>query len=314
MKLTEAIKGFKFHCEFEKNLSKKTLEAYKIDLNQFKVFKDYKNINIKEFDKHKLKDYIQSLYALEFKPKTIKRKVAVLKALFTHLEFDEVIIISPFRKMRIRIKEPKMLPKIMELKEIRKILKFLYKLKKDYINKHTYSYKALIRDIVVIEILFSTGIRVSELCNIKTSNINLQTGTIKIKGKGDKERVIQICENEVKKILKEYYLYFDKNIEKTQYFLINRLGNKISEQSIRLMIKKYQKLSGIIKSITPHMFRHSFATLLLEEGVDIRYIQNMLGHSSISTTQIYTQVNMKQQRKILNTKHPRRNLTFVDGE
>lgn len=311
MKLTELIKDFKFHCEFEKNLSEKTIEAYKIDLNQFEQYKEYENLEIEKFDKHKLKDYIQSLYELNFKAKTIKRKLAVLKAFFSYLEFDEIILISPFRKMRISIKEPKTLPKTMELKEIIKILKFLYKIKESFNDKNIYSYKAIVRDIVIIEILFSTGIRVSELCNIKLNNINLQAGIIKIKGKGDKERIIQICDNEAKKILKEYFELFSEQIRKTNYFLINRLNKQISEQSVRLMIKKYQKISGIEKHITPHMFRHSFATLLLEEGVDVRYIQHMLGHSSISTTQIYTQVNMKHQKKILNTKHPRKNFNLV---
>lgn len=310
MKLKEVIKDFKFHCKFEKNLSNKTMEAYTIDLNQFEQFKDYKNLDIKEFDKHRLKDYIQSLYELDFKAKTIKRKVAVLKAFFTYLEFDEIILVSPFRKMRISIKEPTTLPKTMELKEIVKILKFLYKIKESFNDKNLYSYKVIVRDIAVIEILFSTGIRVSELCNIKLNNINLQAGIIKIKGKGDKERIIQICDNEAKKVLKEYFELFSEQIKKTKCFLINRLDKQISEQSVRLMIKKYQKISGIDKHITPHMFRHSFATLLLEEGVDVRYIQHMLGHSSISTTQIYTKVNMKQQKKILNSKHPRKGLNF----
>lgn len=312
MKLEEVIKDFKFHCKFERNLSNKTMEAYSIDLNQFEQFKDHKNLDINEFDKHKLKDYVQSLYELGFKAKTIKRKVAVLKAFFTYLEFDEIILVSPFRKMRISIKEPTTLPKTMELKEIVKILKFLYKIKESFNDKNLYSYKAIVRDIAVIEILFSTGMRVSELCNIKLNNINLQAGIIKIKGKGDKERIIQICDNEAKKVLKEYFELFSEQIKKTKYFLINRLDKQISEQSIRLMIKKYQKISGIDKHITPHMFRHSFATLLLEEGVDVRYIQHMLGHSSISTTQIYTKVNMKQQKKILNSKHPRKGLSFVN--
>ena len=312
MKLEEVIKNFKFHCKFEKNLSNKTMEAYGIDLNQFEQFKDYKNLDINEFDKHKLKDYVQSLYELDFKAKTIKRKVAVLKAFFTYLEFDEIILVSPFRKMRISIKEPTTLPKTMELKEIVKILKFLYKIKESFNDKNLYSYKVIVRDIVIIEILFSTGMRVSELCNIKLNNINLQAGIIKIKGKGDKERIIQICDNEAKKVLKEYFELFSEQIKRTKYFLINRLDKQISEQSVRLMIKKYQKISGIDKHITPHMFRHSFATLLLEEGVDVRYIQHMLGHSSISTTQIYTKVNMKQQKKILNSKHPRKGLNFVN--
>lgn len=311
MQLMKVIKDFKFHCEFEKNLSKKTLQAYEIDLSQFQQYQDYKSLDIDEFDKHKVKDYIHHLYEQGLKAKTIKRKVAVIKAFFTYLEFDEVILVSPFRKMKIQIKEPKLLPKTIELKEIIKILKFLYKKKEAFSNKDIYSYKALVRDLSIVETLFSTGMRVSELCNIKQSNINLQAGIIKIKGKGDKERVIQICDSEVKKILKEYSELFNDQIKHTKCFFINRFDNQISEQSVRLMIKKYQKMVGIDKHLTPHMFRHSFATLLLEEGVDVRYIQHMLGHSSISTTQIYTKVNMKQQKKILNTKHPRRNFNLV---
>jgi len=312
MQLASAIKNFNFHCEFEKNLSQKTMQAYRVDLRQFEQYKDYANSNIAEFDKYKLKDYVQDLYSQNLKAKTIKRKLAVLKALFTYLEFDEIIVISPFRKMKIQIKEPKQLPKTMELKEIQKILKYLYKLRVSFADKSIYSYGALVRDIVIIELLFSTGIRVSELCSIKCSNINLQTGVIKIKGKGDKERIVQICDSEAKKLLKEYWSLFSEEIELTQNLLVNRLGNPISEQSVRLMIKKYRQLTGIGRNITPHMFRHSFATLLLEEGVDIRYIQHMLGHSSISTTQIYTQVNLKQQRKIMNNKHPRRTFNFLD--
>jgi len=312
MLLTEAIKGFKFHCEFEKNLSSKTLQAYHIDLNQFKEFKNYQNMDIKEFDKNILKEYVQNLYGLNLKAKTIKRKLAVIKAFFNYLEFDEEIIINPFRKMNLSIKEPKMLPKTMELKEIRKLLKYLYTLKENFKYLERYSYKALLRDITVIEILFSTGIRVSELCSLEKNNVNLQAGIIKIFGKGSKERIIHICDSEVKKQIKEYLDSFKIYSSESEYFFVNRLGNMLSEQSVRLMIHKYQKLSGLSKYITPHMFRHSFATLLLEEGVDIRYIQHMLGHSSISTTQIYTQVNMKQQKKILDTKHPRRHFNFVD--
>jgi len=311
MQLSKAIQDFKFHCEFEKNLSEKTIQAYNIDLNQFEEYKNYQNLDIEQFDKYLIKDYMQSLYSKDLKIKTIKRKLAVLKAFFTYLEFDELITVSPFRKMKISIKEPKLLPKTMELKEIRKMLKYIYKLKDDFKDKNLYSYKAIVRDLSIIEILFSTGIRVSELCNLKQTNINLQTGIIKINGKGDKERIIQVCDNEVKKILKEYKDLFENKLSGKEYYLINRLGNQISEQSVRFMIKKYQIKANLSKHITPHMFRHSFATLLLEEGVDIRYIQHMLGHSSISTTQIYTQVNMKQQRKILSSKHPRRGFCLV---
>ena len=163
MKLEEVIKNFKFHCKFERNLSNKTMEAYSIDLNQFEQFKDYKNLDISEFDKHKLKDYIQSLYELDFKAKTIKRKVAVLKAFFTYLEFDEIILVSPFRKMRISIKEPTTLPKTMELKEIVKILKFLYKIKESFNDKNLYSYKVIVRDIDPATLIHTWNLKTSKL-------------------------------------------------------------------------------------------------------------------------------------------------------
>jgi integrase/recombinase XerD len=191
------------------------------------------------------------------------------------------------------------------------ILKYLYALKKQHLKKESVDYKLLVRDIVTIEMLFSTGVRVSELSNLKIKDINIRTGNIKIFGKGSKERIIQICDFEVLTLLKEYSKIFDLENKVHEYFLLNRLNKNFSEQSIRLMLKKYQKNINSSKNITPHMFRHSFATLLLEEGVDVRYIQSMLGHASISTTEIYTRVNTKHQRKILNTKHPRKNLTFT---
>ena len=307
MVLPKAIEKFRFHCVYEKNLSLKTMHAYDSDLNQF--LEKFKNYKINEISKFDLKDYVESLFNHPYKIKTIKRKIAVLKTFFNYLEFDEILEINPFRKLRLSLKEPKLLPKTLDIKEIKTILKYLYDLKHIY-DKSTFRYNLLVRDIVTIEILFSTGIRVSELSNLKKNEINIKQGIIKIFGKGSKERIIQICDKEVLLLLKEYYILFKIKDNETKYFLLNRLNNNFSEQSIRAMIHKYEEKLGL-KNITPHMFRHSFATLLLEEGVDVRYIQNMLGHSSISTTQIYTKVNTKHQRKLLNTKHPRRTLNFL---
>lgn len=307
MVLPKAIEKFRFHCVYEKNLSLKTMHAYDSDLNQF--LEKFKNYKVNEISKFDLKDYVESLFNHSYKIKTIKRKIAVLKTFFNYLEFDEILEINPFRKLRLSLKEPKLLPKTLDIKEIKTILKYLYDLKHIY-DKSTFRYKLLVRDIVTIEILFSTGIRVSELSNLKKNEINIKQGIIKIFGKGSKERIIQICDKEVLLLLKEYCILFKIKDNETKYFLLNRLNNNFSEQSIRAMIHKYEEKLGL-KNITPHMFRHSFATLLLEEGVDVRYIQNMLGHSSISTTQIYTKVNTKHQRKLLNTKHPRRTLNFL---
>lgn len=309
MLIKKAIENFKFHCKYEKNLNEKTLRAYDTDINQFlEIFFSYK---INEVTKYDLKEYVGKLYTNEYKIKTIKRKIAVLKAFFNYLEFDELIDVNPFRKLRLSLKEPNLLPKTLDLKEIKSILKYLYKLKKEHLKKESLDYKLLVRDIVTIEILFSTGIRVSELSNLKIKDINIKTGNMKIFGKGSRERIIQICDFEVLTLLKEYSKIFDLENKEVKYFLLNRLNKNFSEQSIRLMLKKYQNNINPSKNITPHMFRHSFATLLLEEGVDVRYIQNMLGHASISTTQIYTKVNTNHQRKILSSKHPRKSLIFT---
>jgi integrase/recombinase XerD len=162
-----------------------------------------------------------------------------------------------------------------------------------------------------VELLFATGMRVSELCSLEAKDVRLEEGNIYIMGKGSKERVIQIGNKEVLAILQEYIDVKNSHKCKSNFFFINRFFSRISEQSVRFMLKKIRIKAGIPINITPHMFRHSFATLLLEEDVDIRYIQRMLGHSSIQTTQIYTFVTTEKQRQILTTRHPRNKIAFM---
>lgn len=313
--IDDGIADFIWHCKFEKNLSEKTLKAYETDLSQFSLFLTAgKLIKVtKLLTKFELRQYLESLKSL--KPKSIKRKTATLKALFNYLEFDEQIEINPIRKMRINIKEPKVIPKVMELKEIERILKTAYQAKKLIQKKDSYSYLEALRNIVVIELLFSTGGRVSEIANLKEHDINLKTGEIIINGKGNKQRVIQVCNEELLALFRLYKKLWADRIELAgNNFLVSRFNKKISDQSIRLLVKELYKKAGITKHITPHIFRHSFATLLLEKDVDIKYIQEMLGHSSIAITQIYTHVNKVKQRQLLKTKHPRRELFFKDFE
>lgn len=310
MTIDKAINEFLFHCQYEKNLNEKTLRAYKIDLNQFASYiKDtVAATDIKHMTKETLKDYLQVI--ADFKPKTIKRKIASLKAMLNFLEFEDDNYINPFRKIKIRFKEPQILPAVMTIDEVKKILQSLYKEHNDNKELHGYTFKAQTRDIAVVELLFATGIRVSELCNLRCMDMDIRHGIMKVFGKGSKERVIQLCQTEVLSALKSYFHLF----KPTSFFFINRLGMPLSTQSVRLLIKQHVKSVGIIKKITPHTFRHTFATLLLEEDVDIKYIQNLLGHSSIATTQIYTHVNSSKQKKILSTKHPRRKLNFKNNE
>lgn len=313
MSIQSAINEYLLHCRLEKRLSEKTLKAYRIDLAQFLKFLADSEFHghLESVNKETIRGFLVSRAAL--KPKSLKRKLASLKAFFNFCEFEDNIPVSPFRKMRLTIKEEKKLPNVMTISEISKILKAAYSIKERARGNDKYSYVATIRDIVIIELLFSTGARVSEITGIKTSNINLNTGDIIIKGKGNKERLIQICNKEVMKIAKEYYFLNNENIKKAGGFLLtNRSGNGISDQSVRRIVKRIKEKADIKRRITPHIFRHSFATLLLENDVDIKYIQTLLGHSSILTTQIYTHVNTRKQRMILRTKHPREKLSMIN--
>lgn len=303
--ISKATNDFIKHCKIEKALSPKTVKAYRTDLTQLIEFlkkRGYTN-DINAVSKNELRDYIESKSTL--KPKSLKRKIASIKAMFSYLEFEERIVVNPLRKMRIRIKEPFSLPRVLNIGEVRKIFDIVYEAKIINGSVKIYPQESL-RNIVIIELLFVTGARVSELANLKSSQIDLVAGIILFKGKGNKERLIQICNLETLKILRDYQSVFQSMIQKSGYFLVNRFKNKLSDQTIRNVVKKVTLKAGISQKITPHSFRHTFATLLLENDVDIKYIQLLLGHSSIATTQIYTHVNREKQKQILTTKHPRK--------
>lgn len=299
------MKDYIEYCQYQKRLNHKTLKAYRIDLEQYKIFT--KNTE-SPFLKNTIEKYITELHK-KYSPKTVKRKIASLKAFFHYLEYQELIEMNPFDKISLRFREPKVLPKTIPFHIIQAFLTELYSQKSIQLSE--YQYKCLLRDIAVIELLFATGVRISELCSLKTSCIDFESQNILIWGKGAKERIIQIGNSEVLSALLQYQKAFINDITDNGYFFINRLGNRLSEQSVRFMINKYVDLLDTSLHITPHMFRHSFATLLLEQDVDIRYIQKMLGHSSIHTTEIYTHVSNSKQKEILMHKHPR-NIMIVD--
>lgn len=297
------------HCRYEKNLSEKTLTAYSTDLRQFATFLQSHELPLllQNITKVELRSYLESIAHL--KSKSIKRKIATLKALFNYLEFEDRITVNPFRKMRIRIRDSKKLPVVMTVAEITKLLTLLYKRKEKVKEVSRYAYTEAVRNIAIVELLFTTGARVSEIANLKSDCIDLKNGHLTIKGKGNKERVLSICHPETLSILREYRSL--QQVGTKDYFFINREGRKTSDQSIRNLVKKLAATAGFSKRITPHVFRHSFATLLLEKDVDIKYIQSLLGHSSIITTQIYTHVSRSKQKQILRTRHPRKDLTMI---
>ncbi len=303
--LEDIINNYLDFCEFQKRLDAKTLKAYRIDLRQFCEMACAKSIP--QLTTDVLENFITKLHQT-YKPRTAKRKIAALKAFFHYLEYKGIMTSSPLNKIQTKFREPIILPKVIPLHIIETFLSAMYQQRT--LAKNPYQKRCVIRDIAVIELLFATGIRISELCSLKPADINLYDQDILIRGKGSKERKIQLGNDNVISILHEYQEECRADIETCGYFFINRLKQRLSEQSVREMINKYCTLAAIDLHITPHMFRHSFATCLLEADVDIRYIQEMLGHSSIHITEIYTHVAMSKQKDILTTKHPRKNLSI----
>lgn len=294
------IDEFLNYCRYHKKLSEKTIRAYKIDLSQYRAFSD-------ELSKQALWDYIEHLNK-KYKPKTAKRKLATLKAFIHFLLLQDLIDFNPFDKLETTIKEPLLLPKTIPLGVIAKLISFAYQ--QIVFAKTDYQVRCAVRNTAILELLFATGARVAEICTLHSDNVDLIGNSVKFYGKGSKERIIPIENFAVLGILKKYHSMFEEQISASGYFFVNKLGKRMTEQSVRNMINSYCKLCGVEMHITPHMFRHSFATLLLEEDVDIRYIQRMLGHSSITTTQIYTHVTSAKQKEILKTKHPRNKLNI----
>ena len=302
MRLEDKLEAYLEYCEYRKELDKKTLKAYRIDLRQY-----FEYVNADEPDKEKIEEYVTYLHK-SYKQKTVKRKIASMKAFYNYLEESEIIAESPFRKIKVKFKETVTLPRIIPREEIEKLLNHMYQC----LNENDkVSHKHMLRDVAVIEVFFATGARVYEISNIREDSINLNTGLIKLFGKGGKERYVQISNTSILEVLRKYYDENEQAIKKSGYFFVNNRESRYTEQSIRLMLKKYTKQAGIERNITPHMFRHSFATYLIEEGVDVSCVQQILGHSSIKTTQIYIHIAAKKQAEILKELHPRNNMKIA---
>lgn len=299
MNLENLINIYLEHCSIQNNLSFKTLKAYKTDLSQFREFtKDNDFLN-----KSNIEDYIAYLKSLSYKIKTIKRKIASLKAFFSFLNYQDYIEFNPFYKIKLKIKDSFMLPKIITIDDLNKLFNIIEE-NIEITNNSKYVYKELLRDRAILELLLASGMRIGELCTLKRSNIMYSSNLIKIKGKGSKERMIPIYHPRLIDDLIAYEKAFDEELKCSEYFFISKRKNRISCQSVAYMIKKYSRLAGIGINITPHMFRHTFATMLLEQDVDSRQIQLILGHSSIYTTQIYTHISSKKKNDIMKYKNP----------
>lgn len=303
------------YCKNQKRLSELTIKAYEYDKKTFLEFcerTESESLDANSISKDFLNGYLGALNR-RYKVKTVKRKMTWVRGFCSYLEEKEVLITNPFHTMKMHLKEPCILPKTLSYNEVTAVIKSAYaeNFKDKAWNDDEVMEFIKMRDIAVLETLFATGVRVHELCNMKKDCCNMEEGTILIMGKGSKERKVFVVNKEVIDIIK-------KNIDMAEfigfssdYVFVNKRGEKLSTQAVRNIVTKYSKMAGIAKKVTPHSFRHSFASLLLEAGVDIKYIQEFLGHSSLSTTQIYLHISEENAKKVLMENHPRNKMSVM---
>ena len=305
LSFNEQIRRYLLYLEFEKRLQKNTIKSYFYDLERYVDFMAEKlNINsLEQIKKKHINIFIQSLHQYEklnqkitYKNSSINRQISSIKGFHCFLFEQEVLASDPSEKL-LRPKNQKKIPTILSVEEIDKVINFIELRKNiDY------------RDKAIILLMYSTGIRISELTNIKLSDINLSEELLRVMGKGAKERIIPIgkksCIN-ICEYINKYRVSFLKKVNSKGYLFLNNRGGKISRMGLWNIIKKRTSLSNSKKNITPHIFRHSFATHLLEGGADLVAVQQMLGHSSITTTQIYTHLDKKYLKEIHKMHHPR---------
>ncbi len=281
--ISQLICDYLSYLEIEKGLSKNTIAAYQNDIITFFDFieKENENTALNEIKRRDFSSYTKYLARKEINPSSIVRKIASIKGFFKFLCHRRDIETNPAISITSP-KLPKKLPKVLTISEVEKILK-------NHLSIFEYA---------VIELLYSAGIRVSELVELQLKNMDLSQKVIKVFGKGSKERIVPInnkCINALQKYLKQRELTALKYNSKP-YLFLNSRGGKISRQRVYKIIKKQGEI--INKKISPHTLRHSFATHLLERGADLRVVQELLGHASIVTTQLYTHISKKTLREV----------------
>jgi len=277
--------------QLEKNLSKNTISAYKNDIKKFKEFLDRKKYRIKEIDFTKFTEFLLDLKRKNLSVSSIIRIISSIRNFYKFLYArgyinDYFFIETP--------KSEKPLPQVLSLYEMDKLLS---------VKENSKTFK---RNIAILELIYGSGLRVSEVVNLKIDDINFNQKFMRIRGKGNRERIAFFNEIALKRI-DDYLLEREKNKKGnfTSYLFVNNRGNKLSRQFVWKIVKKYTLLAGIDKNVKPHTLRHSFATHLLESGLDLRIVQELLGHKNLATTEIYTHIDRTQIKKIYKKYHPR---------
>lgn len=291
------LKQIQSFCDYlliDKHYSNNTIDSYKRDLLKFSHFVDKKDL--RNIDKSDIKNYLKDLKDNNINERSIARNISSIKSFYKFLIIEKVITDNPSDSINLP-KLGKKLPNTLSEEDINKLLDI------KLIDNYSYRNKAM------IELMYATGLRVSELINLKVYDINLNEAMVKTMGKGSKERIIPLGDyalNALKKYIYEYRSTFFKK-EVNDYLFLNNHGEKITRQGFFKIIKKIARDQGINKDFSPHTLRHSFATHLLKHGADLRIIQELLGHSDVSTTQIYTHMSNEQLEDTFKQYHPHGN-------
>lgn len=291
------LRRFLLYLRAEKNFSPHSLRSYQSDLQQFFHFLKRKKCSLSDVDRLLVRLYLAELSQKNSRNSVI-RKISALRSFFKYLFREGIITVNPLVYLSVPKKE-KSLPHYLEEKEMFKLLKSIP-------LSNFYS----LRDRAILETLYSTGIRIAELVNLNIEDIDFFAGMLKVLGKGARERIIPIGEKALG-ILRKYLTKRSElraqssELSLEHSLFVNRYGKRLSARFIRKLINKYTKKITLEKKVSPHVFRHSFATHLLNAGCDLRAVQEMLGHMSLKTTQIYTHVSLEQTKKIYQKFHPR---------
>ena len=292
--MNKELDDFINYLEYERNYSNNTIIAYKNNILQLINYLESININdIKSVKYETIRGYLSYLHENKYKSKSISRMISSMRSFFKYLKVENVISNNPMTLIS-NPKLEKKLPKYLTINEVEKIL-----------NVPDMNDKIGIRDAFILELLYVSGIRVSELVNIKLNDIEESQRRIKILGKGNKERYV-LYGSRCSDLLKKYMSVRSEFLKyPNDYLILSKTGRKINTREIRNIINRIKTKAGISISISPHTFRHTFATHMLNEGADLRAVQELLGHENLSTTTIYTHLtNEKLRRTYLNT-HPR---------
>jgi integrase/recombinase XerD len=296
MDITPAIPQFLTHVKVEKGLSANTVAAYQRDLAKFNVFAQKRKLGLEGVKRDDLVDFLASLYREKLESRTVARHLVTLRNFFRFAQVQELIAADP----SLNLESPKIrrtLPGYLRLEEVERLL-----------TQPDAKTALGLRDRAMLEVLYSTGLRVSELIGLRVTDLDSKVGCIRCIGKGDKERIVPAGRKALGMV--EKYLrdgrpkLLGKGVS-SQALFVNRRGGSLSRVGVWKILSAYGRRAGLRVALTPHMLRHSFATHLLERGADLRSVQLMLGHADISTTQIYTHVVEERLKQIYKAHHPR---------